>query len=91
MFRPGRIIESRVSSDWLQFRAPLVTLVTCRRQVSSIYRTRKQQKKKRIKVLDCQTNEDYQNRQSIAGNLKARLRVRIGTRETMQRSGDAEL
>ena len=44
MFRPHRIIESWASSDWLEFRVPLVTLVTCRRQVSSIYRTSKQQK-----------------------------------------------
>ncbi len=39
VFRPRWIIESRASSDWLGFRAPLVTLVTCRWQVSSIYRT----------------------------------------------------
>ena len=39
VFRPRRIIEQRASSDWLEFRAPLVTLVTCRQQVSSIYRT----------------------------------------------------
>ncbi len=35
----ARQIERRASSDWLRVRAPLVTLVTCRRQVSSIYRT----------------------------------------------------
>ncbi len=37
----GRVrqVERRASSDWLRFRAPLVTLVTCRWQVSSIYRT----------------------------------------------------
>ena len=34
----ARQIESQASSDWLAFRAPLVTFVTCRRQVSSIYR-----------------------------------------------------
>ncbi len=38
VFRPRQTIEPRASSDWLAFRAPLVTLVTCRRQVSSIYR-----------------------------------------------------
>ncbi len=43
VLRPRRIIESRASSDWLGFRAPLVTLVTCRWQVSSIYRTCKQE------------------------------------------------
>ncbi len=35
----ARQVERRASSDWLRFRAPLVTLVTCRQQVSSIYRT----------------------------------------------------
>ena len=35
----ARQIERRASSDWSRVRAPLVTLVTCRRQVSSIYRT----------------------------------------------------
>ncbi len=39
----ARQIESPTFADWLAFRAPLVTLVTCRRQVSSIYRARKQQ------------------------------------------------
>ncbi len=43
VFRPRRIIESWASSDWLGLIAPLVTLVTCRRQVSSIYRTCKQE------------------------------------------------
>ncbi len=43
VFRPGQTVESRASSDWLELRAPLVTLVTCRWQVSSIYRTSKQQ------------------------------------------------
>ncbi len=35
----ARQVERRASSDWLRCRAPLVTLATCRRQVSSIYRT----------------------------------------------------
>ena len=38
----ARQIESPTRPDWLAFRAPLVTLVTFRRQVSSIYRTCKQ-------------------------------------------------
>ncbi len=35
----ARRIERWASSDWSRFVAPLVTLVTCRRQVSGIYRT----------------------------------------------------
>ncbi len=46
--RPGQTVESRASSDWLAFRVPLVALVACRRQVSSIYRTSKQQIEVRI-------------------------------------------
>ncbi len=52
VFRPRQTVESRASSDWLAFRVPLVTLVTCRRQVCSIYRTSEQQMEVILSILE---------------------------------------
>ncbi len=70
----ARQIESPTSFDWLAFRAPLVTLVTCC-NLSSIYGTVNNLSRS-FRLL----KEDYQS-QSLSGDYReARLRVRQDSR-----------
>ncbi len=70
----ARQIERRASSDWSRVVAPLVTLVTCRRQVSGIYRTVNNRSGSDTHIQSrslCYTLSDYPS-QSLEGHCEAR-------------------